>query len=134
MVRRTTSPLINFDVLKCCGDFLPRKELVADHGGDVGLQVEEMGHAVGMNPQVEVRDVTASSVHRIDLDRGGEIGSSDVGRPGVEMPAEDVVPLPAGLLLLEGLPLPVRLDDVADCHDVSCPGRERHLRIGRPDG
>ena len=80
-----------------------------------------MGRPVRVDPEVEVADVAAGGLDGVDLDRRGERVALDVGRHRVKKAAEDVVPGQAGLLLLVIPPGLVRLDDVADRHDMGRP-------------
>src|SRR5258708_4799738 len=90
--------------------------------------------AVRSQPEVTRREPAAGLVAACDLDPLRKRLLREVGRPGVEQPAEIVVPLLPGQFALELTPRLVRLDDVADAKEMHSPAAQRHVGITDPNG
>src|SRR5690606_38480170 len=114
-------------------DRLAWEEAIAQDRRAGGFQVEQMGVAGLVEPEVEVRDVSAGRVDAGHFDRRLELGARDVWVARVKEPSEDVVPRRAGFFRLVRPPGLVRLDDVPDRQDMRGPLSKRDLRVARPD-
>ena len=113
---------------------LAGEELLAQPLVDGPLRPEDMHAAVRGQPQIAGVDPAAGLVPAGNFHPRMELAGRDVVGPGVEQPAEVVVPLLARQLQLVVPPLLVGLFDVADAAEVDRRPRIGHVRVADADG